>query len=529
MNSLRSIAKSTVKGSYYLFIGMFLSTALNAVTAILIGRLLGPNNYGLYSLSQTPALLLLIFTDFGVNNALIKYIAENYRRGDAENISTIINTSFVFQLIISLVLSLILFSFSSIFSIVVINRPEADIYVKITSLLVVSQALFLSIVNVFRGFNHMEKSSLMSILQSSLKLIIAISLILAGFNVLGAITGLTLSFFISMFIGVFLLLQYLGGGKKFDFSVLKIMILFGLPVYLNGTIARVLNIYRNYLFSIFVTNVDIGNYIASLNFYMAITIFTAPISIALFPQFSRLNLSREIDIAKSIFRYSVKYSTLFTLPVAFFVMGFSRDLIYMSYGSKYSMAPLYLSIFTLSFLFLGLGSIVIPSFLNGVGETREIFKGGIVKLAVAIPLYTILLKFLSVTGMVIAVFLSNVLGFMYLLSVMRKKYRFTIDVRSIINIYIAGASSLITTYLIRLYLNLGRSVYNIIFYSILFLIVYLIYLPLSQGIDLNDISSLKMMFKSLRIVYLMINPILSIENKLIRLLGNKQLKNQAMS
>ena len=85
VNTLRSIAKSTVKRSYYLFIRMFLSTALNAVTAILTGRLFGLSNYGLYSLSQTPA-LLLIFTDFEVNNALIKYIDENYRCGEAEKL-----------------------------------------------------------------------------------------------------------------------------------------------------------------------------------------------------------------------------------------------------------------------------------------------------------------------------------------------------------------------------------------------------------------------------------------------------------
>ena len=165
MEDLESIAKSTARGSFLLFIGTIFSTAINAITSIILGRLLGPALYGLYTLSLTPASLLLLGTGFGVNIAVIKFIAEYNRKKQYSTVSEIISSSLLFQLSLSVFLASILYVFAEPFSVYVINRPEAVGYVRLISILLIGQVLFTTLNSVFQGFNNMGKSSFITLLQ----------------------------------------------------------------------------------------------------------------------------------------------------------------------------------------------------------------------------------------------------------------------------------------------------------------------------------------------------------------------------
>jgi hypothetical protein len=56
--NLAEIAEDSARGGFFLFTGNALSYAILAIGSIIIGRLLGPENFGLYSLSLVvPSLL----------------------------------------------------------------------------------------------------------------------------------------------------------------------------------------------------------------------------------------------------------------------------------------------------------------------------------------------------------------------------------------------------------------------------------------------------------------------------------------
>ncbi|MDA4131959.1 MAG: oligosaccharide flippase family protein, partial [Thaumarchaeota archaeon] len=76
------IAQRSTRGSFALFAGNFLSTVISFVAILFIARLLGPGDYGVYTLSVLVPTILLNFLGFGVNSGITRYAAYNLSQGD---------------------------------------------------------------------------------------------------------------------------------------------------------------------------------------------------------------------------------------------------------------------------------------------------------------------------------------------------------------------------------------------------------------------------------------------------------------
>lgn len=72
-DKLTEIAEDSARGGFFLFTGNALSLIILAVGSIIIARLLGPENYGVYSLSLVVPSILAGLIDFGISSALIRF------------------------------------------------------------------------------------------------------------------------------------------------------------------------------------------------------------------------------------------------------------------------------------------------------------------------------------------------------------------------------------------------------------------------------------------------------------------------
>lgn len=232
------IARASVRGSVYLFLGTTLSTLLTALASILFGRLLGPGDYGLYSLSLTPSQLLLIGTSFGLNLGIVKYLSEYQRKGSYGKIKTLVKKALLFQLVTGTLLTLALFLYPDIFSTYIINRPEAAEYVRITSIYIIGVVLFATLNQAFIGLNRMERTSLTMLTQALTKLSVGVGLVILGFGILGAVTGHSISYLIGVAAGLILIFKLLRGkggeSDPYDNTGIIDLIRFGFPVYIGG-------------------------------------------------------------------------------------------------------------------------------------------------------------------------------------------------------------------------------------------------------------------------------------------------------
>lgn len=526
MDITREIAKSSAEGTLYLFLGGTFSTAISAVTSILIARLLGPTLYGLYSLSMTPAAMLLIASGFGVNVAVVKFISESDRRGDYHRILRIVKTALVFQLIIGLLLSSLILIFSSFLSTYVINRPQVDFLVKITSIYILGTMIFNTANQIYIGLNRMDRSAIITFLQSISKFAAAIGLILAGYSVFGAVIGHSGSYLFAGAIGLIMLYIVLrnynvvsGAGEDGFINLLSKMVRYGFPVYLTTVIISFLGVYRNILLSVFATDLDIGNLMASLNLTTAITIFINPISIVLFPAFSRLDVDAEIGVIRELFVRAVKFSSLIILPVTFFIIFFSRDVTFLFYGYDFRDTPIYLILAATQYLLTGLGFVVLGSFFNGVGETNIVFKMGFIQLVISLISYPLLLYYYHIIGLLVGMLSSFTASTFYGIYLARKKFRVSINPISVSKIYISSFIAGLITYLLRHQFSLNNPIYNTALYALIFLFIYLITLTLIGGITLSDINLLEMAFEDVKVVNWFMKYIFRLARKILVFLG----------
>ncbi|MEM2614760.1 MAG: oligosaccharide flippase family protein, partial [Nitrososphaerota archaeon] len=72
---LYDVVDESIKSGLALFTGDALSTVILAIGSILIARFLGPEGYGLYSLSLAIPTIMLSFIALGIDQAVIRFQA----------------------------------------------------------------------------------------------------------------------------------------------------------------------------------------------------------------------------------------------------------------------------------------------------------------------------------------------------------------------------------------------------------------------------------------------------------------------
>ncbi len=99
-DELTEIAGTAARGGLFLFAGNTASTAILAIGVIVVARLLGPLNYGLYTLTVTIPVLLVALGDLGMNYALVRLPARLRAQGEQVRANRLIRLVFTLKLAI---------------------------------------------------------------------------------------------------------------------------------------------------------------------------------------------------------------------------------------------------------------------------------------------------------------------------------------------------------------------------------------------------------------------------------------------
>ncbi|PWV37802.1 MAG: hypothetical protein DJ555_00605 [Desulfurococcaceae archaeon] len=491
--------------------------AISAVGYIIIARLLGPESYGIYSISLVIPSLLMGLIGFGMDEALVRYSAKLRAESKSELVASVLRTGLLFKFLIGASMSFFCFVFSDSLAAFIVNRPELGFYVRISSPLILFQSLLATVGSAFIGLDRMENNALLMNIQSIVKTLLASLLILLGFSVLGAITGHVLSYVVASIAGVFIILKLyksLGSSSGLSFSnSLRTMLGYGLPLYFSALLMLLSGQYQIIVLSHFTSNTEIGNFQAATTLSAALVLLTFPFT-ALFPAFAKVDPDGE-DF-KKLFRLSVKYTALPIVPASIAMAIMAKDIVYVLYGHAYSLAPIYLSIYTLIYVYAGLGSIVLVHMLNGIGETRIVFKYNLLYTSSLIPLATVLTMLYGVLGLIVSILASNLFALIYGLLIATKRVSISLDISSSLRIYLASAASAIPLTLFT-YLSPLHGILNILLGGLVFLITYLTILPLINGIQTQDLEIFKLIFSKIKILWPLTKPILLYEYKILDL------------
>lgn len=485
------VARKSAQGSIVLFAGNLTATAGQTVASILIARLLGPDNYGSYSLAFVIPSIFQLFTSFGVNTAVTRFVAYHVSRNEDEEAKRFAESALLITFVSGVVLAGACFLTAGAFSTLVFHRAYLAHYVELASAVVFGQALLGTAIAAAIGWNAMGQASFMNIATSLIKLLASPLLIVAGFGIFGAVAGQTASAILGAGIAVGLLYATKIRSSKLDWQGLtsdaRQMVSYGLPVYNATILSGVGPYFLSVVLAAVATNVVIGYYQAAYNFTVAIALLSGAAGSALFPAFTSLHGGKgDMPMA---FRMAVKYVGFVTMPVIFLLASTARQLMVLFYGHSYGAGSNFLVLLAVAATPVLLGFTVIPSLFNGIARTRltlVMFGFGAAVLFASAPVLAIGLS-LGVDGVIYGLLLSNLVATLVGLYLFRLEFASMIDFRAAVSILAAGAISFALCYLVPAF---SSNLLILIVKLALFSLAYLTVAPLLRAVSYDDLNIL---------------------------------------
>lgn len=430
--------QDSAKGSLVLIIGQMISTAISAIGAIIVARILGSNSFGLIAIANIPVSIALMLINNGVSNALINYMVEDRHLSEGENIQQIIFTGFTINLTIGTIVTFSLYILSGFIANKVFSQPELEKLIQILSITILGQALFTTSTAVLVGFEKMAQRSLANITYSILKSIIGPALVYLGYNVVGAAYGYSIPHLITGIFGV--ILVYLNLTKTLDtidfsFNYLHQIVNYSRPLFFSNLLAGGFLQALNFILPFYVSAALIGNLSAARSFNVLISFFLVPISVATFPLLSKL--TPRDDILEFVYQGIIKYKAMIAYPVAAAVIALSSQMVEILYGSGYSFSPLFIRVLMLNYFFIGFGDTVSGGLLNSQKKTEIILRRILIYLFIGIPMGFILIPRYGVLGFLATTLLAPKFGLFYEVWWIRENWGLDLDIGSTSKIFLS--------------------------------------------------------------------------------------------
>lgn len=296
------------------------------------------------------------------------------------------------------------------------------------------------------------------------------------------------------------------------------MLHFGFPLFLSAFLMRFQQGYRGLLMAWFSNNAAIGNLDLANKFLSLTGLFILPITTVIYPAFSKLDIRRQPEEMKILYKSSVRYATLIIIPVMMAMILFSRQGIGLLFGTRYELAPAFFSLSLLQYLAVGLGSLSVIGFLNSQGDTPTSLRLNAIGVILNMLLGTILTWLWGISGLLTAIFISTVAGNALNHYITKRKYGIDIDLIFTLRVVIVSATAATLTWQTLQITPYIGSLLQIIIGGIIFLAACLILAPISKTIDINDIITLRKVLSKVPFLHQIAEPFLTIEEKIIKLL-----------
>ncbi len=395
--------------------------ALMLFTLVIISNL-GPANYGLFAISAAYYPIFLILPENTINLPLTRLISLHLSSNSSKKVESLIGFSFVYIFLLTISLIGIYYLVVPYIIVNLYYRPE-----------IISLSIFLSFMIFFYSYGGLVRSiifglkkfqyiALLRIINSTTYIIGTFIIVyLYDWSVRSVIVGLVLHGFMYFLLAIALLVHLLRSMNlsilfNFRKEFLKEITIEGSYFIAGSSLYNLFTRIDIAIMPLFVSDVMIGYYSFAKNLVIRLRVIFNKLNSILFPIFSGYSGEDSIGIAKKLLRYSYHFSILYSTPIAFFLLFFSKDVIlfidvFISVRS-YFYSAIYLGIFSLLFLIFAVSSIIV-SFYTGIGKLDKLLKANSILIASGLILIYSLTKFFGALGTTIGYIFSQYLSVSY--------------------------------------------------------------------------------------------------------------------
>lgn len=184
------IGNRLVTGAAWSLVGSLTAKFLQLISFVVVARIFGKEGFGEFSIIQSTVAMFGTLAGFGLGLASNKFISE-FKITDREKAGRIISLSNTIAIISSTVASVLLFATSSIMAQMMLNAPQLQSAIALSSILLLFTALTGSQTGILSGFEAFKEIARINFVNgiSSIPILI-VGVYFGGLN--GAIIGLVI-------------------------------------------------------------------------------------------------------------------------------------------------------------------------------------------------------------------------------------------------------------------------------------------------------------------------------------------------
>lgn len=397
--------RKVVKGSFLNLLGNILFRIGGYLYRVLLQYLLGVTGYGIVSLVLPLQNVLILIAAAGIPPAVAKYVAEYHAKNDSYMVKQVIKTSAKIMVTMSVIATLLIIFLANPIAPFLHWQPSIIILFQIIGFITPFSIILGLVRGVFQGYQDMGNLLLTRAAEQIFTIIFAVSLILLGFYVLGAVIGTIIGFAIAAVLSLLLFRERvwkdIKGAKKTlrhinEYSLAKKLLIFSLPVTVVGLAELALFDTGTYIINIFLNETYVGYYNIVSPVSRIPLVISSSIAVAMLPAASEALSLKNNHVIEKYVVYSYRYMILVLLPLCALIILFAQPILAIIFPRAplaYNVAGGALTILVVAMAFFSI-YIVSSSISQGLGKPYLpmyfLILGSIVNLILTwllVPLY----------------------------------------------------------------------------------------------------------------------------------------------
>ncbi len=484
-----------LKSTFIVLISEIIYNLSGYIIHAAVGRLLGPADYGRFAIIVTLTTMTIVLIGQSIPTAMSKYLSEVFEN-KKELIKIIKWQTIKIQTIIVGGATILFFLISPLIALALGDSSLTNLF-RLSSLVIPAFAAASFYFYYYTGLHRFKIQAFLKTSRGVLRItfIIGLALILKpyGLAIQGAILGYAAAPFVLFLIGLgidkFKIKKELQAvspqkdkGMSFDWKKLTS---FAWPVTIFLIAYQLLNTIDLYLVKgILHSDTQTGVYNAAYtvgsipyNLFYALTII-------LLPAVSKSTSSNNNQETKKIISQSLRFLTMFLVPVCLLMSYFSLPLVNIFYSHEFSAAAPVMSIYVIAEGFLTI-FYILTFILNGAGKVKIPMYAAIVGLLLNIFITYFLVKIYGLLGAASGTAIMSLVIMIFGLIYTYREFGYLFPLKSFFKISLASFS------MISMAFFFPRTGYLFIVYSALLFAFYILLLWIFQELKKDDLVIFK--------------------------------------
>lgn len=481
--------KFIVRGAIFVFIGMVISKLLTFIYMVFIARYFGAEDYGVFSLALAITGVFYIIPILGIPPMLTNIISENLERKNYRKIKNYSAFSVFISLILSMIISILVFLSSEHISAYLKNKSLITI-LYILSISIPFYSVCYIIYSIFIGFKKIEYKIISeNIVLNFLKVVLTIAFGIAGFGLIGISAAYTIAWILVFIFSVILLFRKivpleLGDFLFTDFKFIRL----SLPILLTNFLGAIISYTDRIMIGYFKIVADVGIYNAALTLAQILLMPASFLSALFLPIISETYIKEGIKSVRSLYKTVVRWAFYLTFPAYVVFLIFSKQVLYIIFGEEYVSA--YIALIVLSSGYL-LSFLSVPAYnvILMFKKTKSIFYIGLSSTFINILMNFVLIPKFGINGAAFASFLSYFIIFAAYSYATEKKLKIIgIEKKYLVKSIISALLPAIFIYILKDFININ--IFTVLLMLSIYIILYISLLFVFRGFYKVDIEIL---------------------------------------